>query len=533
MRLTLCASAVALGIAAVAGAAPSAAAPAPIPRLSHAGANLTDVAGRTVLVHGINLVYKHPPYVAPDSAAGFQARDADFLALNGINAVRLGVLFAGVMPREGVVDQGYLTQVDRIVKLLAARHIWVLIDFHQDVFNEKFKGEGFPAWAVHDDGLPFVYPGSFFGSYQTPAVQRNYDHFWNNDFRLWDYYRQAWTAVAKKWADQPYLMGYDLFNEPSAGTQTPTCATPEGCPAFDATMQKLYEHVIAGIRTVDKRNLAWFEGQFFSNAISATSFTHVDDPNVGLSWHDYACTPAFVPGGVIPGNPDCEVNEPRVMDNAAKTVAAMGAGSLLSEFGAGDDLEDLTRLTRLADQHLVGWMYWAYKDFNDPTGSPNEGLYGDDTKPSTLKNKKVDVLVHPYPQAIAGVPTSLSWDPTTKVMDATYAPRRSTGRTDVFVPSRTYPHGYVAVVTGGRVTSAPQARHLLIEADPGATSVHVIVKAGAASAPAPSVTSTNPAGSPVKGHAGLAATGLGLEAPLAALVLLMMSAVWRRKASHG
>ena len=89
MRLTLCASAVALGIAALAGAAPSAAAPAPIPRLSHAGANLTDVAGRTVLVHGINLVYKHPPYVAPDSAAGFQARVADFLALNGINAVSI------------------------------------------------------------------------------------------------------------------------------------------------------------------------------------------------------------------------------------------------------------------------------------------------------------------------------------------------------------------------------------------------------------------------------------------------------------
>lgn len=63
--------------------------------------------------------------------------------------------------------------------------------------------------------------------------------------------------MAKKWAGQPYLMGYDLFNEPSAGTQAPTCANPDGGPAFDATMQKLYDHVLAGIGTVDADNMVW------------------------------------------------------------------------------------------------------------------------------------------------------------------------------------------------------------------------------------------------------------------------------------
>src|SRR5690348_5720388 len=156
-------------------------APADVPQLGHRGAFLTDPAGRVVFLHGVNVVYKLPPYVAPDTAAGFTASDADFLAAHGFKAVRLGVLFAGIMPQPGRIDQAYLAQVDRIVQLLAARKIWVLLDFHQDAFNEKFHGEGFPAWAVHDDGLPFVDLGSFFANDQTPAVQHAYDHVWNDD----------------------------------------------------------------------------------------------------------------------------------------------------------------------------------------------------------------------------------------------------------------------------------------------------------------------------------------------------------------
>ena len=38
--------------------------------------------------------------------------------------------------------------------MLAAHGIFSLLDFHQDLYNEKFGGEGWPDWAVLDDGLP-------------------------------------------------------------------------------------------------------------------------------------------------------------------------------------------------------------------------------------------------------------------------------------------------------------------------------------------------------------------------------------------
>jgi len=472
--LTALAALAATGPVALAGPAPAPA--AAVPQLSHRGPFLTDPQGRVVIVHGVNAVFKRAPYVAPATAAGFTARDADFLAKRGINAVRLGVLFAGVMPKPGQIDQGYLRGIDRIVQLLADRKIWVLLDFHQDAFNERFAGEGFPDWATDDDGLPFVDFGNFFLNDQTPAVQRAYDHFWNDDNDLWRYYSQAWTAVAAKWADQPYLMGYDLFNEPNAGTQMLTCANPAGCPAFDATMQRMFDTARQAIRTVDHRNLVWYEPQFLFNAISKSNFTHVNDPAVALSWHDYACTPAFVEGGVFPDDMDCQVNEPRVMDNADAQMAAMGAGGAMTEFGAGDDLEDLARLTAYADQHLTGWMYWAYKHWDDPTGSDFEGLFRKDGDLSTVKEAKVHVLVHPYPQAIAGTPTTIAWDAATRTMTAAYTPKRSTGLTDIFVPAWTYPHGYGVTVTGGRVRGGADHSHLLVAAKPGADTVTVVLR---------------------------------------------------------
>ena len=153
----------------------------------------------------------------------------------------------------------------------------------------------------------------------------------------------------------------------------------------------------------------------------------------------------------------------------------MGAGGLLTEFGAEDDLTDIGRLTQYADQHLTGWLYWAYKEWNDSTGSSDEGLYGNDADPSTVKAAKVALLSYPYPQAMAGTPMALSWDAAGRVLSFSYRPNAAAGLTDVFVGAGTYPNGYQVTVTGGSVRSGGGASHLLIAAAPRASKVTVVV----------------------------------------------------------
>ena len=102
------------------------------------------------MLHGLNEVFKVPPY--EPSASGFGDDDAAFLQANGFNAMRVGVIWAAVEPQPGVYDDAYLASIAQTVQTLGAHGIVSLLDFHQDLYNEKFQGEGAPAWAVQDGG---------------------------------------------------------------------------------------------------------------------------------------------------------------------------------------------------------------------------------------------------------------------------------------------------------------------------------------------------------------------------------------------
>src|SRR5882757_7290912 len=147
MSRRLLISAVAAGLVAV--TAPTASAAPALP-LGHAGQFVTDAQGRVVILHGYNMVNKRPPY-APD-AIGFGDDDAAFLASEGYNTVRVGVIYAGVEPSPGVYDDNYLARIEATVNTLGRHGIVSLLDFHQDLYNERFQGEGWPDWAVQDDG---------------------------------------------------------------------------------------------------------------------------------------------------------------------------------------------------------------------------------------------------------------------------------------------------------------------------------------------------------------------------------------------
>ena len=114
--------------------------------------HFVDETGRIRTFHGVNAVEKLPPFLP--QATGFSIErslsdiDAVHLSSWGINVVRLGVLWIGVVPAPGQVNQTYLEAARSIVRTLASHGIYTLIDMHQDVMGSRFCGEGFPSWAV-------------------------------------------------------------------------------------------------------------------------------------------------------------------------------------------------------------------------------------------------------------------------------------------------------------------------------------------------------------------------------------------------
>ena len=471
-----------------AAATPSHSPPRPV-TLGHAGQWLTDVDGRVVIDHGFNLVAKRPPYLP--SASGFGADDASFLARHGFTAVRLGVLPEAVEPKPGEYDDRYLDGIASTVHLLQGYGIRSLLDFHQDLFSQRYQGEGLPDWMSEDDGLPAQPQAGFPGNYfAMPALWRAFDNFWGNaagpgGVGLRDSYTAMWAHVAQRFAGDPAVLGYDLFNEPFPGSNYLSCFPPQGCPNDEAKrLAPFMRAIIDAIHRVDPLHVTFYEPWLQFDYGAPTGLGNFADDMSGMSFHDYCLATVGVPESP-PMRAACNsLVEERVVANAMAQAKTSGDALLLSEFGATDNTTELREILSLADSHNIPWLDWAYCACGDPTGNGSaEALVHDPSKPPTGKNVArgvLDTLDEPYPRLVAGTPQGYLYDPRTRAFRFSYSTKpagsylRTGAATQIWVGRLHYPHGYRVTVNGGRVVSK-SATVLSVANLPGATTVDVVI----------------------------------------------------------
>lgn len=469
---------------------------APRGPLGHEGRWITDRTGRVVILHGWNMVYKVGSYEPRD--AGFGPNDIRFLRRNGFNTIRLGIIQNGVepeLPSGGKVDyrNDYLRSIARTQHRLAKSGIFTLLDVHQDLYNERFEGEGFPDWAVVGDAatLPAEpaqgFPANYLG---MPALNRAFDHFWTNDSDaagrpLQDSFAAMWRHIAHRFANRPKVFGFNILNEPWPGSQYPSCVSSEGCPAFDVQfLQPFTERVLKAIREVDRKTLVWYAPLLVFDFGADTAHGDTGDPNAGFAFNMYCLAE------VVPSSPTaaCDTGYDLTLDNAETQSAETGDALLMTEFGATDDLEKIERITDLADDRMIGWQQWHYCDCKDPTttGTGVQSLVSDPHKPPKGKNLqrgKLRASSRPYPQVVSGTPLEYGFDRKGRKFDLRYSTRTPAGRrlarrrlTEVFIPPIQYHGRYRVRVRGARVISRRGARHLLLRRGPHAKRVSVRVR---------------------------------------------------------
>lgn len=446
-------------------------------------------SGRVVVMDGVNMVYKKTPYAA--DATGFGPDDARFLRAHGFTTVRLGLIWKAVEPQPGEYDDAYIDRVRATTEMLARHGIWTLLDFHQDLYNEKYQGEGAPDWAVLDDGIPNQPQAGFPGNYFTNlALNRAFDHFWANDpgpggVGLQDRYAAAWAHVAARFEHTPKVLGFDLFNEPWPGDGWQTCANPAGCPAFDAELQAFTEKQIAAIRDVDRRTPVFYEPNVLFNSGARTSVEPAGR-NLAFSFHDYCLTAESGTEGAV--QPVCDGLNDMVWDNMTAHVRATGDPGLLTEFGATRDRGTLRGMVNLAGAHATGWQFWAYCGCDDPTTTgpgDEQALVRDPSRRPSGRNvdhHKLRALVTPHPLAVAGTPLRFHYGYTKHRFTAAWRTARADGpgawhdgsRTRIFVPRHAYPRGYRVEVRHGHVVRR-HGQRLVIAQDGMPRRVHVLL----------------------------------------------------------
>jgi endoglycosylceramidase len=179
--------------------------------------------------------------------------------------------------------------------------------------------------------------------------------------------------------------------------------------------------------------------------------------------------------GPLESNVFAQHSEERANDSTLQQPG--GPGWLLTEFGATTDTGDLSRITSDANANLVGWIYWQWINYNDPTGSHSSALW----PPRSATGSQLKVLAETYASAVAGTPHAMTFDPKTGAFALQYqANPKVTAPTVIVVPVSThYPHGYCLHVSGARATSRPDATRIDIENGKSAAPVVVSLTPGA------------------------------------------------------
>lgn len=458
-----CAFALAAGLL----AAPSPAGADPADLLQPDGPWWRDTEGRVVLLHGVNVVKKVAPYIP--SPEEFGPADADRIAELGWNTVRLGFIWAGMQPVPGPVDAAYLARYEQIVNLLGERGIYVLVDAHQDIWNERWGGEGAPDWAVFRPGARN--PASWALTYFTSSsLGMAFWDFWTNRNGILDEYVSMWQQVAERFAGNPHVLGYDIMNEPWT---SPLWIFPQD----RYTVQRMYEKVIPAIRSVDTDHAIFWEPSIPSFQIFHDRMDLPPDPNLALSSHVY-CAVAVVLGRIFWPKDAC-----RALDTAhlrhARTYRdrVPGASWLVTEYGASDLTEGIDDQADLFDREFLGWQYWEWKKWDDPTTGLNSHLVDGDTGPIVLR-PKVPVLERSFARRVAGLPTRHAFNTATGSFRLTYEPDAgSAAPTEIWLPlEQHYPGGYDVDVSGGTWSVSGADPHiLLVTAESGAPEVDVEV----------------------------------------------------------
>jgi len=124
---------------------------------------MEDHHGRSVLFHGVNIVYKVDPYIPNndkfDPQTSMTDEDIDNLVKWGFNFVRLGVMWEAVERSPDTYNHTYLQEVEKLINKMGEKGIYTLVDAHQDVFARHICGEGVPDFYAADDILDHTCKG--------------------------------------------------------------------------------------------------------------------------------------------------------------------------------------------------------------------------------------------------------------------------------------------------------------------------------------------------------------------------------------
>jgi hypothetical protein len=412
-------------------------------------AQVIDESGRSIILRGVNvngLVDYWTPTLTPPypvdsrsyargacprdstltTAVPLCERDLKQIAALGWDVVRLPVSWSVLEPTPGRINSTYVDRIAQVVGWARQRNVRVVLDLHQDAWSKYIfaprgtvcppgstamdGADGAPAWAS-DHVTPACAPG---GTRELePPVQEAAQRFWldlpaPDGVGMQEHYAAVVTALAKRFAKEPAVAGYELMNEPQPGFAAGVMDSTE----LMRFQGNVVNTVVAAVPHL--RQLFFVEPAGTRNVTGARTFvapwsTYSSYPNVVYAPHVY--TGVFTAdSSVLQGKAGTVESSDSDYQAAVGDAQALGLPLWVGEFG-NDPRDD----RRLLDPHYahqdalgIGGALWVWKEHGTwgVLAPPYDGG-GADRKARTTR------VATAYPVATVGVLDAFTSDPFT------------------------------------------------------------------------------------------------------------------------
>lgn len=399
---------------------------------------IADAQGRALQLRGFNIKTRDPLKDASDDllAAGQQ---------RGFDLLRLSVYWDQFEPNKDQYDQAYLDAVGTVLDRAASHGISVIIDFHQDVFGAKFGDHGVPLWATRDDGLAYTQHEVWLQNYLEPAVQAAWDHLYE-DPDLQQAQSDAWVTVAKRFQNKPAVLGYDLLNEPFGKLRTGEDLVAAATRVQAVQLTAMYQRLSDAMHAADPTHWIFFEAPNVASLGIPVALGKINGTKLAYYPHMYDSSiesATYAPGGEVTGF------DATFFDKYEKAIRdypmQYGYPTYFGEWGIahpdkpGMD-EFVARSLALMDRIGSGWTVfnWCKGEGYCPLDKDGKDRVA------------IGQIVQPWARAIAGSPTSFTWDPKARTLTVVFKDSAATGTTDLFVPTTTYPEGFAVAASDAK-----------------------------------------------------------------------------------
>jgi aryl-phospho-beta-D-glucosidase BglC (GH1 family) len=255
---------------------------------------------------------------------GLTRADVDLLAKSGFNSIRLPMHYdLFTLPIEEEPAKGRNTWLttgflltDNLLAWCRTNRMYLILDLHAAP-----GGQGKDYKICDGDGA-------------KPSL-------WDSDAN-----RQKtialWRKLAERYANDPWIGGYDLLNEPNWTFEGKDKNGKED--SHNRPIWELYQAITKAIRAVDRNHMLIIEGNGWGN--NYNGFPGSWDTNLALSFHKY-------------WNPNTQEAIARFLALREKYHLPLWLG----ESGENNN-QWFRECVALVEQHHIGWAWWPHKKVN-------------------------------------------------------------------------------------------------------------------------------------------------------------------------